>query len=89
MTQTIQAVIAATGLHTPDQSISNAELVAAALILYPVYVGPNGWPCEAEDLVEALIAAKGAPPPRAPANQITRWWTGIRASLDRTPPPSY
>lgn len=29
MTQTIQAVIAATGLHTPEQSISNAELVAA------------------------------------------------------------
>jgi capsular polysaccharide export protein len=65
------------------------ELVAAALILYPVYVAPNGWPCEAEDLVEALIAAKGVPPPRAPANQIARWWTGIRASLDRTPPPSY
>ncbi|MFN3537332.1 MAG: capsular polysaccharide biosynthesis protein, partial [Brevundimonas sp.] len=65
------------------------ELVAAALILYPVYVAPNGWPCEAEDLVEALIADKDAPPPRAPANQIARWWTGIRASLDRTPPPSY
>lgn len=65
------------------------ELVAGALILYPVYVAPNGWPCEAEDLVEALIAARGVPPPRAPANQIARWWTGIRASLDRTPPPSY
>ncbi|MFN3817010.1 capsular polysaccharide biosynthesis protein [Brevundimonas sp.] len=65
------------------------ELVAAALILYPVYVAPNGWPCEAEDLVEALIAAKDAPSPKPPANQITRWWTGIRASLDRTPPPSY
>lgn len=65
------------------------DLVAAALILYPVYVAPNGWPCEVEDLVEALIAARGAPPPRAPANQIARWWTGIRASLDRTPPPSY
>lgn len=65
------------------------ELVAAALILYPVYVAPNGWPCEAEDLVEALIAAKDAPPPKPPANQIVRWLTGIRASLDRTPPPSY
>lgn len=65
------------------------ELVAAALILYPVYVAPNGWPCEAEDLVEALIASRNAPPPKAPTNQITRWWTGIRASLDRTPPPSY
>ena len=65
------------------------ELVAAALVLYPVYAAPNGWPCEAEDLVEALIAARDAPPPRAPSNQIARWWTGIRASLDRTPPPSY
>ena len=65
------------------------ELVAAALILYPVYVAPNGWPCEAEDLVEALIAAKHAPAPKPHANQIARWWTGIRASLDRTPPPSY
>lgn len=65
------------------------ELVAAALILHPVYVAPNGWPCEAEDLVDALIAAREAPPPKAPANQIARWWTGIRASLDRTPPPSY
>lgn len=65
------------------------ELVAAALILYPVYAAPNGWPCEAEDLVEALIASRGAPAPKPPANQITRWWTGIRASLDRTPPPSY
>lgn len=65
------------------------DLVAAALILYPVYVAPNGWPCEAEDLVEALIAAQDAPAPKPPANQIARWWTGIRASLDRTPPPSY
>lgn len=65
------------------------ELVAAALILYPVYVAPNGWPCEAEDLVEALTAAGQAAAPKPPANQIARWWTGVRASLDRTPPPSY
>ena len=65
------------------------ELVAAALILYPVYVAPNGWPCEAEDLVDALINARDKPAPKPPANQIARWLTGIRASLDRTPPPSY
>ena len=64
------------------------DLVYAALIAYPVYVAPTGWPCEAEDLVEALIAARDRPPP-PPPNQIARWWKGIRASLDRTPPPSY
>ena len=64
------------------------ELVHAALIAYPVYVSPTGWPCEAEDLVEALIAARGRPVP-PPPNQIARWWKGIRASLDRTPPPAY
>lgn len=64
------------------------ELVHAALIAYPVYVSPTGWPCEAEDLVEALIAARGRPVP-PPPHQIARWWKGIRASLDRTPPPAY
>lgn len=64
------------------------ELVHAALIAYPVYVSPTGWPCEAEDLVEALIAARGRPA-APPPHQIARWWKGIRASLDRTPPPSY
>ncbi|WP_205679395.1 capsular polysaccharide biosynthesis protein [Brevundimonas lutea] len=65
------------------------SLVAAALLLYPVYVAPNGFPCEAEDLVEALIAARDAPPPAAPRGQVQRWWKGVRASLDRTPPPAY
>ena len=41
-----------------------------------------------EDLVEALIAARGRPVP-PPPHQIARWWKGIRASLDRTPPPAY
>ncbi len=65
------------------------SLVAAALILYPVYVAPNGFPCEAEDLVDALIAAKDAPPPKVPRGQLQRWWKGVRASLDRTPPSAY
>ena len=64
-------------------------LVAAALIEYPIYVTPEGWPCEAEDLVSALIAARTDPPPAAPSNQIARWWKGLTASLDRRPPPAY
>lgn len=65
------------------------ELIHAALIAYPVYVTPEGWPCEAEDLVEALIAARDAPLPAPPRGRIRRWWRGIKASLDRTPPPAY
>lgn len=64
-------------------------VVAAALIEYPIYATPEGWPCEAEDLVAALIATRDQPPPAPPANQIARWWKGLTASLDRRPPPSY
>lgn len=64
-------------------------VAAAALIEYPIYVTPEGWPCEAEDLVDALIAARNDPPPAAPPHQVARWWKGIRASLDRRPPPAY
>lgn len=65
------------------------HLILAALIAYPIYVTPEGWPCEAEDLVQALIAARDQPAPKAPRVQIQRWATGIIASLDRRPPPSY
>lgn len=65
------------------------SVVAAALIDYPVYVTPTGWPCEAEDLVEALILARDQPPPPAPPHQLARWWKGMMASLDRRPPPAY
>lgn len=64
-------------------------LVAAALIQYPIYISPEGWPCEAEDLVERLIRERDRPAPPPPSNQIARWWKGINASLDRRPPPSY
>ncbi|WP_269220759.1 capsular polysaccharide biosynthesis protein [Brevundimonas vesicularis] len=65
------------------------HLVHAALIAYPVYVTPEGWPCEAEDLVDRLIAARDEPTPKAPRGQVQRWAAGIIASLDRKPPPSY
>ncbi len=65
------------------------DLVLGALIDYPIYVAPNGWPCEAEDLVAALIEARATPPPVPPANQLARWWRGMMASLDRTLPPAY
>ncbi|WEK38618.1 MAG: capsular polysaccharide biosynthesis protein [Candidatus Brevundimonas colombiensis] len=65
------------------------HLVHAALIAYPLYVTPEGWPCEAEDLVARLIAARSQPTPRAPRGQVQRWAAGIIASLDRRPPPSY
>ncbi|MFT6427540.1 MAG: capsular polysaccharide export protein, partial [Brevundimonas sp.] len=65
------------------------HLVHAALIAYPLYVTPEGWPCEAEDLVNRLIAARDQPTPKAPRGQVQRWAAGIIASLDRKPPPSY
>lgn len=76
----------------PDRRTRRAtldELVHAALIAYPLYVAPNGWPCEAEDLVEALIAARGQLLPAPPRGRVRRWWRGLTASLDRTPPPAY
>lgn len=65
------------------------HLVHAALIAYPLYVTPEGWPCEAEDLVDRLIAARDQPTPKAPRGQVQRWAAGIIASLDRKRPPSY
>ena len=71
------------------RKVSLEALMHATLIDYPLYVTPTGWPCEAEDLVEALIAARDTPLPAPPRGRINRWWRGIRASLDRTPPPAY
>ena len=65
------------------------SVIHAALIGYPVYVTPEGWPCEAEDLVEALITARDHPLPAPPRGRINRWWRGIKASLDRSLPPAY
>lgn len=71
------------------RKVSLEALMHATMIDYPLYVTPTGWPCEAEDLVEALIAARDTPLPAPPRGRINRWWRGIRASLDRTPPPAY
>ena len=71
------------------RQITLDDLIHAALIDYPVYVTPDGWPCEAEDLVAALIAARDHPLPPPPRGRIRRWWRGIKASLDRSLPPSY
>lgn len=71
------------------RKITLDDLIHAALIDYPVYVTPDGWPCEAEDLVAALIAARDHPLPPPPRGRVRRWWRGIKASLDRSLPPSY
>lgn len=63
------------------------ELTAAALILYPLYVTPQGWPCEAEDMLAFLSEpAASARPARGGAG---RWPRGLISALDRRRPPSY
>lgn len=62
------------------------ELTAAALIRYPLYITPEGWPCEAEDQVERLASEAAAPSLKGRAR---RWPRGLKASLDRRPPPAY
>lgn len=58
------------------------DLVAAALILHPLYVAPNGLPCEAEDVVAALEALPAAAPRR-------RLMRALTTALDRRSPPAY
>lgn len=58
------------------------DLVAAALILHPLYVAPNGIPCEAEDVAAALEVA---PEPR----RRSRLMRALTAALDRRSPPAY
>lgn len=63
------------------------ELVACALIRYPICITPEGWPCEAEDLVGRLAADASAAP--SLKGRARRWPRGLFASLDRRPPPAY
>jgi len=63
-------------------------LIAEALIRYPVYVTPDGYPCEAEDLARRL-AEPGPSAGGGRAGGLRRWGRGLIASLDRSDPPAY
>lgn len=67
--------------HRPDLE----ALVHAVLLAYPLYVTPNGLPCEVEDLLDLLAAQ----PVATEAHGLARWWAGLTASLDRRPPQAY
>ena len=63
-------------------------LIAETLIRYPLYVTPDGYPSEAEDLVRHLTD------PESPADSgrpggLRRWARGLIASLDRSDPLAY
>jgi capsular polysaccharide export protein len=63
-------------------------LIAEALIRYPLYVTPDGYPCEAEDVARQL----GHPEPLTDTGRtggLQRWARGLIASLDRSDPPAY
>ena len=63
-------------------------LIAEALIRYPLYVTPDGYPCEAEDVARQL----GQPGPLTDTGRtdgLQRWTRGLIASLDRSDPPAY
>lgn len=59
------------------------ELVAGALILYPLYVHPqNGLPCQVEDVVRSL---SGGAPRRAEGWRRMRYWRAVWEGLRRSP----
>lgn len=63
--------------------LSLDELVAGALIAYPLYVHPEtGLPCGPEAVVRAL--AEG-PPRRAEGWRRMRYWRAVREGLRRSP----
>lgn len=63
-------------------------LIAEALIRYPLYVTPDGYPCEAEDLALRLANPDPSADSRRPGG-LRRWRRGLIASLDRSDPPAY
>ncbi len=63
-------------------------LIAEALIRYPLYVTPDGYPCAAEDLARRL-ADPAASADRGRTGGLERWGRGLIASLDRGDPPAY
>jgi capsular polysaccharide export protein len=60
------------------------QLVHAALIAYPLYVSPTGWPCEAEDLVDSLSGEAPLPP-----GGLRRWIRALRTSAGGPAGPLY
>ncbi|MEH6697455.1 MAG: capsular polysaccharide biosynthesis protein [Brevundimonas sp.] len=63
-------------------------LIAEALIRYPLYVTPDGYPCEAEDLARQLADPEPSTH-TGRAGGLWRWGRGLIASLDRSDPPAY
>jgi len=63
-------------------------LIAEALIRYPLYATPDGYPCEAGDLAR-LLADQASSADVGRAGGLGRWARGLFASLDRGDPPAY
>ncbi len=62
------------------------ELVAGALILYPIYIDPkSGLPCEVEHLVDSLATAAALPPQA----RRGRYWRMVLESLRARPRGRY
>ena len=59
-----------------DRRLDLDQLIAGALIAYPIYVHPrSGLPCRIEDVVTYLETHPAAPPSRI------RYWRALRESL--------
>lgn len=65
------------------------ELVAGALILYPLYLDPVTWlPCDAATFVDRLGQMREASPAPKPRGRFLRIGQGLRTTLwPRRPPP--
>jgi len=78
----------ALGFPRRTRRIDLDTLVAEVLVRYPLYVTPDGYPCEVEDLAAWLTARAGLTSPARP-DGMRRWVRGLIASLDRSDPPAY
>ena len=71
-----------------SRRLSIDQLVAGALIVYPIYIHPpTGLPCEAEDLVTFLEAARERSP--AGERRRLRYWRAVFESFRRSPRSRY
>jgi capsular polysaccharide export protein len=70
------------------RTLSVDELVAGALIAYPIYIHPeSGLPCRVEDLVAFLERSRLAAPDAGPRR--LRYWRALFESLRRQPRARY